>query len=101
MKKDTCKQNTTKTNNWNHREQQQSEKKQDKRQQFGEGQFISITEEGGTHIHDKYWIVKRCVEFYKELYRSRRASADYESNGDPTMTSTIYPPYLLPSEVEI
>ena len=56
-------------------------------------------EEDGTHIHDKDRIVKRCVEFYEELYRSRRASADQESHDDRT-TSTIDPPSILQSEVE-
>ena len=45
-------------------------------------------------------IVKRCVEFYEELYRSRRASADQDAHDDLTMTSTIDPPSILPLEVE-
>ena len=57
-------------------------------------------EEDGTHIHDKDRIVKRCVEFCEELYRSRRASADQNSHDDPTTISTIDPPSVLPSEVE-
>ena len=57
-------------------------------------------EEDGTHIHDKDRIVKRCVEFYEELYRSRRASADQDSHDDRTTTSTIDAPSILPSEVE-
>ena len=43
---------------------------------------MSIMEEYGTHIHDKERIVKRCVEFYEELYRSRRASTDQDSHDD-------------------
>ena len=38
--------------------------------------------------------------FYEELYRSRRASADQDSYGDPTTICTIDPPSILPSEVE-
>ena len=57
-------------------------------------------EEDGTNIHDKERIVKRCVEYYRELYRSRRASADQDSHDDPTTTSTIDPPSILPSKVE-
>ena len=57
-------------------------------------------EEDGTHIHDKERIVKRCVEFYEALYRSRRASADQDSHDDRITTSTIDPPSILPSEVE-
>ena len=54
-------------------------------------------EEDGTHIHNKDRTVKRCVKFYEELYRSRRASADQVSHDDPTMTSTIDPPSILQS----
>ena len=54
-------------------------------------------EEDGTYIHDKDRIVKRCVEYYEELYRSRRASADQDSHADPTTTSTIDPPSILSS----
>ena len=57
-------------------------------------------EEDGTHIHDKDRIVKRCVAFYEELYRSRRVSADQDSHHDRTTTSTIDPPSILPPEVE-
>ena len=46
------------------------------------------------------WIVKRCVEFYEELYRSRRALPDQDARDDWTTTSTIDPPSILPSEVE-
>ena len=52
------------------------------------------------HIHDKYCVVKRCAEFYEELYRSRRASTDQDSHDYPTTTSTVDPPSILPSEVE-
>ena len=45
-------------------------------QRLGKGQCISIMEKDGTHIYDKDRIVKTCVKFYKELHRSRRASAD-------------------------
>ena len=57
-------------------------------------------EEDGTHIHDKDRIVKRCVEFYEELYKSRRASADQDSRDDRTTTSSIDAPSILQSEVE-
>ena len=70
------------------------------KQRLGKGQLISVMEENGTHIHDKDQVVKRCVEFYEELYRSRRASADQDSLDDRTTTSTIDAPSILPSEVE-
>ena len=68
------------------------------KQHLGKDQLISIMEDG-THIHDKDRTVKRCGEFYRELYRSRRASADQDSHGDPAMTSTIHSPSILPSGV--
>ena len=40
------------------------------------------------------------VEFYEELYKSRRASADQDSRDDRTMTSSIDAPSILQSEVE-
>ena len=52
------------------------------------------------HIHDKDRIVKRYVEFYEELNRSRRASADRDSHDDPTTTSTIDTPSILRSDVK-
>ena len=58
-------------------------------------------DEAGTHIRDKDRIVKRCVEFYKELYSSRRASADQASHGDQTTASTIVQSSMLPWEVEV
>ena len=55
---------------------------------------------GKGHTHDKDRIVKRSVEFYEEQYRSRRASTDQDSHDDPTTTSSIDAPSILPSEVE-
>ena len=81
-------------------ENSKSLKQARQKQRLGKGQRISIMEEDGTHIHDKDRIVKRCVEFYEELYRSRRASADQDSRDDRTTASTIDPPSILRSEVE-
>ena len=80
-------------------ENSKSLKQARQKQRLWKGQVISIMEEDGTHIHDKDRIVKRCVEFYEELYRSRRASADQDSCDDRT-TFTIDPTFLLSSEVE-
>ena len=44
--------------------------------------------------------MKRYVEFYEELYRSRRASADQDLHDNPTITSSFDPPSILRSEVE-
>ena len=81
-------------------ENSKSLKQARQKQRLGKGQLISIMEEDETHIHDKELIVKRCVEFYEELKRSRRASADQGSHDDRTTTSIIDPPSILPSEVE-
>ena len=81
-------------------ENSKSMKQARQRHRLGKGQIISIMEEDETHIHDKESIVKRCVEFYEELYRSRRASANQASHDYPTTTSIIDPPFILPSEVE-
>ena len=81
-------------------ENSKSSKQARQKQRLGKGQLISIMEEDGMHIHDQDRIVKRCVEFYEELYRSRRASADQNSHVDRTTTSSIDPPSILPLEVE-
>ena len=69
--------------------------KQARKAAFMERQLISIMEEDGTRIYDKDLIVKRCVEFYKELCRSRSASADQDLH-DRTTTSSIDSPSILP-----
>ena len=69
-------------------------------QRLKKGQLISSMEEDRTHIHNEDLIMKRYVAFYKELYALRRASVNQDSHGDPTTTSTIDPPSLLPWEVE-
>ena len=58
-------------------------------------------EEDGTHIHDKDRILQKCVEFFEELYKSRRASADQDESRDnrKTTSSTDALP-ILQSEVE-
>ena len=81
-------------------ENSKSLKQARQKQRLGQGQLISIMEEDKTHIHDKDRIVKRCVEFYDELYRLRRASADQDSRDDRTTTSTIDPPSIIPSKFE-
>ena len=56
--------------------------------------------EDGTRIHDKNRTMKRCVEFYNEQYKPRRASADQDLHDAATTTSTIDAPSILPSNVE-
>ena len=76
-------------------ENSKSLKQARQKQHLGKGQLISIMQEDGMHLHEKDRIVKRCVEFYEELYRSRRASADQDSRDDRTTTSSIDPPSIL------
>ena len=47
-------------------ESSKSLKQKRRKQRLGKGQFISVIEEDGAHIHDKDRIVKRCVTFYKK-----------------------------------
>ena len=76
-------------------ENNKSLKQARQKQCLAKGQVISIMEEDGMHIHGKIRIVKRCVKFNEELYRSRRASVDQDSHSYPTTTSTIDPPSTL------
>ena len=78
-------------------EDSKSLKQASQKQRLGKGQLISVMEGDGIPIHNKDRIVKRCVEFYEELYRLRRASDDQDSHDDDrTTTSTIDPPSILP-----
>ena len=72
-------------------ENNKSLKKARQKQRLGKCQLISIMEEYGMHIHDKDRIVERCIEFYEERYRKRRASADQDLRDDRTTTSSIDP----------
>ena len=44
--------------------------------------------------------MKRCVEFYKKLYRSKKVSTDQALHDVPTTTHIIDSPFTLPPEVE-
>ena len=64
-------------------------------------QLISIIEEDGTRIHNRDCIVTPCVEFYQELYRSRRLQIDKmepQQTDRPSMDDA--PPIILAAEVE-
>ena len=71
------------------------------KQCIGKKQLISIMEEDGTQIHNRDHIVTHCVEFYQELYRSRRLQTNTiepQQAHRPSMDDT--PSVILPAEVE-
>ena len=58
-------------------------------------------EEDGTVIHNRDHIVTHCVEFYQELYGSRRLQTNTMEPQQPHRPSTDdTPPIILPAEVE-
>ena len=71
------------------------------KQCIGKKQLISIMEEDGTQIHNRDCIVTCCVEFYQELYRSRRLQTNTIEPQQPHRPSMDdAPPVILPAEVE-
>ena len=42
-----------------------------RKQCLGRSNVISLKEENGTHIHDQYRMIKRCEEFYTNLYSTK------------------------------
>ena len=88
------------TDHRSYREQQKSETSKTEGAALTKRPTNFVLEENGTHIHGKNRIVKKCVEFYEELYRSRRPSADQDTHDDRTTTSTFDPPSILLLEVE-
>ena len=67
------------------------------KQCLGRSNIISLKEEKGTHIHDRDWMIKRCEEFYTNLYSTKLPQ------GQPSVqihnTRSIPPPPILPTEV--
>ena len=64
-------------------------------------QLISIMEEDGTLIHNRDPTLPCCVEFYQELYRSRRLQTNTMEPQQPHRPSMDEaPPIILPAEVE-
>ena len=64
-------------------------------------QLISIMEDDGTQIHNRNCIVTHCVEFYQELYRSRRLQRNTIEPQQPyTPSMDDASPVILPAEVE-
>ena len=59
--------------------------------------IISLKEENGTHIHDRDRMIKRCEEFYTNLYSTKLPQ------GQPSVqihnTRSTPPPPILPTEV--
>ena len=71
------------------------------KQCLGKKQLISIMEEDGTWIHNRDCIVTCCVEFYQELYRSRRLQMDTMEPQQPDrLTMDDTPLVILPAEVD-
>ena len=40
---------------------------------LGRNSIIALKEENGTHIHDRDRMIKRCEEFYNNLYSTKLA----------------------------
>ena len=63
----------------------------------GRSNIISLKEENSTHIHDRHRMVKRCEEFYTNLYCTKLPQ------GQPSVqihnTRNTPPPPILPTEV--
>ena len=71
------------------------------KQCIGKKQLIPIMEEDGTLFHNRDYIVTHCVEFYLELYRSRRlqtSTMEPQQLHRPSMDDA--PPIIQPAEVE-
>ena len=69
-----------------------------RKQCLGRSNVISLKEENGTHIHDQDRMIKRCEEFYTNLYRTKLPQ------GQPSLqiqrdTLKYPPPPILPTEV--
>ena len=69
-----------------------------RKQCLGRNSFISLDEENGTHIHDQDRMIKRCEEFYTNLYSTKL------SQGQPSVqiqrdTRNTHPLPMLPTEV--
>ena len=64
---------------------------------YGRIEIISLKEENGTHIHDRDRMIKRCEEFYTNLYSTKLPQ------GQPSVqihNTRITPPLpILPTEV--
>ena len=67
------------------------------KQCLGRSNIISLKEENGTHIHDRDRMIKRCEEFYTNLYSTKLPQ------GQPSVqihnTRSTPPPPILPTEV--
>ena len=66
-----------------------------RKQCLGRSNVISLKEENGTHIHDQDRMIKRCEEFYTNLYSTKLPQ------GQPSVQiqRDTHPPPILPTEV--
>ena len=71
------------------------------KQCFSKEQLLSFIEEDVTQIHNRDCIVTCCVEFYQELYKSRRLPTYTTEPQQPhRLAMDDAPPIILPTEVE-
>ena len=67
------------------------------KQCLGRSNIISLKEENGTQIHDRDRMIKRCEEFYTNLYSTKLPQ------GQPSVqihnNRSTSPPPILPTEV--
>ena len=68
-----------------------------RKQCLGRSNIISLKEENGTHIRDRDRMIKRCEEFYTNLYSTKLPQ------GQPSVqihhTRSTHPPPILPTEM--
>ena len=69
------------------------------KQCLGRSNIVLLKEENGTHIHDRDRMIKRCEEFYTNLYSTKL----HVPQGQPSVqihnTRSTPPPPILPTEV--
>ena len=67
------------------------------KQCLGRSNIISLKEEKGTHIHDRDRMIKRCEEFYTNLYSTKLPQ--WQPSMQIHNTRSTPPPPILPTEV--
>ena len=68
-----------------------------RKQCLGRSNIISLKEENGTHIHDRDRMIKRCEEFYTNLYSTKLPQ--WQPSVQIHHTRNTPPPPILPTEV--
>ena len=70
-----------------------------RKQCLGRSNIISLKEENGTHIHDRDRLIKRCYEFYTNLYSTKLLQGQPSVQIHNTGSGPTPPPPILPTEV--